>query len=178
MQGSGEPSAPPPPPAERDAPESRAPSEPPGMEQRLPREDPVEKKDSDSEKQRSRVMNVSSEAEDSETSSSDSEHNTTHTQREVRAILPPASDFRSSTQAADTQLQGDFTEWRTFILDRSRTIPLPSLCWDYDAQFGQVRPVRSSVIKYYIQSLLSKGEPIKPVQVFVKMQPGVYSLPF
>jgi len=95
------------------------------------------------------------------------------TQRESRTLLPPAQDYTQQSNTLPSDEPADPTEWRTYILDRNRQVPITKLCWDHDAQFGQIRPLKPNGIKYYVQRLMAGGEPVRPVDTFVKIQPGV-----
>ena len=66
----------------------------------------------------------------------------------------------------------DTTEWRCHILQSEKLVPLDRLCYDKSADYGQVRPLRDSVVKYYVQRLLTSGEPVRPVDIFVKLTSG------
>ena len=76
------------------------------------------------------------------------------------------------TQAANPA--GDLTDWRSYVIDNDLTIPMTSLRWDHSAEKGQIRPLRESILNYYTQRLITQGEPVKPIKVFVKKQQGVY----
>ena len=86
-----------------------------------------------------------------------------------------ADDVRDSvpvmTQAANPV--GDPTDWRSYVIETDLTIPMTSLRWDHSAEKGQIRPLRESILNYYIQRLITQGEPVKPIKVFVKKQQGV-----
>ena len=97
------------------------------------------------------------------------------TSQDTRSILPPASDYVHQSTNLPSDEPADPSEWRTHILEKKRQVPIPTLCWDHDAQYGQVRELHPSVVRYYVQRLLTGGEPVKPVETFVKIQPGVYS---
>ena len=70
----------------------------------------------------------------------------------------------------------DLQEWRLHIVAKDKVVKLSELCWDRNAELGQVRRLRMDVVKYYVQRLLAEGEPVKPVDVFTKMLPGVMHL--
>ena len=70
----------------------------------------------------------------------------------------------------------DLQEWRLHIVAKDKVVKLTELCWDRNAELGQVRKLRMDVVKYYVQRLLAEGEPVKPVDVFTKMLPGVCPL--
>ena len=46
------------------------------------------------------------------------------------------------------------------------------LLWDKHAQFGQNRPLQQHIIRYYVQRLLTQGEPVRPVEPLVKAMPN------
>ena len=61
------------------------------------------------------------------------------------------------------------------ILQNEKLVPLDRLCYDKSADYGHVRPLRDSVVKYYVQRLLTSGEPVRPVDIFVKLTSGTLS---
>ena len=75
--------------------------------------------------------------------------------------------------AAPSVNPSDPSEWRTYIQDRDRLVPIRSLAWDLDATMGQIRKLKGGVVKYYLQQLYTKGEPLKPVETLTKLLPGV-----
>ena len=96
------------------------------------------------------------------------------TQRETRDLLPPATPFTYTDTNLPTDDVPDPAEWRHWILDRSRMVKITALCWDHKAEYGQVRQLKPSIVKYYVQRLLAQGEPIRPVNTFFKIQRGMH----
>ena len=72
------------------------------------------------------------------------------------------------------ELATDASEWRTFIESRDKILFLDSLVWDAKAQFGQNRKLKGSIVAYYVQRLLTGGDPVRPVNVLVKATPGMH----
>ena len=95
---------------------------------------------------------------------------------EAEEILPPAVHYDQPATMMPSEQATDPSEWRTHILDRKRTIPFTSLRWDHRAEEGQIRPLRQSIVTYYIQRLITQGHPVSPVELLVKMQPGVFPI--
>ena len=94
------------------------------------------------------------------------------TQSALSAVFPDADDIPQGGVGFSDNVV-DLQEWRTHILHSEKMINMDSLCWDKNAELGQVRRLRADVVKYYVQRLMAEGEPVKPVDVFTKMLPSV-----
>ena len=95
------------------------------------------------------------------------------TQREAMEVLPPASSIAQQPAAVLPDQPVDPSDWRHHVLHHNQLVNISDLYWDHDARYGQVRQLRHNVIRYYIQRLLTQGEPIKPIQTFLKKEAGV-----
>ena len=80
---------------------------------------------------------------------------------------PPAVKDRDE----DTAEGFDITEWRNYVLDNERPIPIDQLVWDHKGEMGQVRPLRQAHVRYYVSKLMATGHPVSPVAVLTKMLP-------
>ena len=89
---------------------------------------------------------------------------------QAQAILPQAHAPPSQGDVIGQDPQ----QWRQHIRDTSKLIPIPLLTWDHDAHLGQVRPLKIPLVTYYVQKILSSGEPVRPVDVMTKLTSGVY----
>ena len=88
-------------------------------------------------------------------------------------LLPQAHDVHVDELLGQGDEVVDPNDWRSYILDKDRTVNLMQLCWDHHASLGQVRPLRRPLVNYYVQRLLAQGEPVTPVKVMTKLLPGV-----
>ena len=85
----------------------------------------------------------------------------------------PSSRDIPSGGVRPTESVIDFSEWRCHVLHNERLVPLDLLCFDKGADHGQVRPLRPEIVKYYVQRLITMGEPVRPVDVMTKQTSGV-----
>ena len=92
---------------------------------------------------------------------------------EVEEQFPASRDIPSGGVRPPESII-DLSEWRCHILHAERLIPLDQLCFDKSADHGQVRPLRMEIVKYYLQRLISTGEPVRPMEVMTKQTSGVY----
>ena len=89
-------------------------------------------------------------------------------------MFPDAQGDSDAAPVAPHAELNDVDEWKTYLDTRDKLVHIDDLCWDKEARFGQNRPLKGSLTTYYVQRLLSGGEPLRPVEPLVKLMPGVF----